>query len=71
MRPLPTYLCVDADGIEMIFNRYPDRVDNSWDSPSEDECYADRVYLPAGTILLLIGYELSWEDEPVEIKGVN
>jgi hypothetical protein len=32
-------------------------------------CYADdKVELPKGTIKKLIGYDLTWEDEPVILK---
>lgn len=33
-----------------------------------EDLYDDWVSLPKGSIKKLIGRELSWEDEPVELK---
>jgi hypothetical protein len=32
------------------------------------EDIADDIYLPKGTIKKLIGRDLTWSDEPVELK---
>ena len=32
------------------------------------ECNIGRCYLPKGSIEMLIGRELSWSDDPVELK---
>lgn len=56
------FLAVDADGRERIFNWRPVRETEMWDMM---QMY---VNLPTGTIRKLIGRELTWEDEPIEIK---
>ena len=57
------WLAVDYDGIEKAF----------WHKPSKCEKHGewrgDRMVLPKGSIKKLIGRELSWNDEPVELKG--
>ena len=61
------WLCVDENGSEKMFsNKYPyskgpERSRKSWQYK-----YANMTYLPKGTIEKLIGYELTWEDDPVE-----
>ena len=42
---------------------------NTWncDGYIEGEIYNDCINLPKGTIKKLIGRDLTWEDEPVEI----
>lgn len=41
---------------------------NGWSSDSKDFLPFMGVELPKGSILKLIGRELTWNDEPVEIK---
>ena len=64
------YLCVDKDGTELIFKEKPyrDNYGSFW-----SYCYyvpRDNfaIELPHGSIAKLIGRELTWEDEPVELK---
>lgn len=56
-------------GDEYIFEAFPERLNCVW-APTYCE-YENRVYdyveLPKGCIKKLIGRELSWEDEPVEL----
>ena len=59
------YLVVDKIGIEVIFQDKPSRVANTW--CVDGFGIEDRVYLSDGTIKKLIGRDLTWEDEPVEI----
>lgn len=56
------WAAVDKDGIETIYMSKPNRFDEYW-----DDC-CPSIELPKGTINKLIGRELSWEDEPVELK---
>lgn len=56
------YLAVDKDGDEWVYEEYPERHYSVWDS------YTHRVELPKGSIAKLIGRELTWEDEPVELE---
>lgn len=59
------YAAVDKDGSEYIYEEEPKRVKLMWAKIEYDnEC----VELPKGSIERLIGYELTWEDEPVELK---
>lgn len=60
------WLAVDEDGTEWRFNEKPfrDKEENVWMVSDE----ADIKILPKGTIKKLIGRELKWEDEPVELK---
>lgn len=55
-----TYVAVNEDGQEYIYGDVPYRKDG-W------ACY-EVVALPKGTIKKLIGRELTWDDEPVEIR---
>lgn len=59
------YLAVDKIGIEVIFQDKPSRVANTW--CVDGFGIEDRVYLSDGTIKKLIGKDLTWSDEPVEI----
>lgn len=65
------YLAVNKDGSEIIceWNLY--RLSVYWsdtDNILEDPYYVDTTCnIPKGSIFKLIGKELTWEDEPVEI----
>ena len=65
------WVAVDKDGSERIFEQKPRRFAQCvWVSTHND--YRNRFYdfveLPKGSIKKLIGRELSWSDEPVELK---
>ena len=64
------WLAVNKDGREIIFESMPERCDGEYwtvfPSILSDDVI-DRVTLPQGSIEKLIGRELVWEDEPVEI----
>ncbi|MGL5732310.1 MAG: fructan hydrolase [Bacteroidales bacterium] len=78
------WLAVDKDGSEAIFSDYPERVAlelNEWLEQEYDyntllaknKLYmwsgaSDVIELPKGSIFKLIGKELTWNDETVEIK---
>lgn len=67
------WLAVDKKGVELILKIKPERI-SGWG------CWADEfrgmggdasgfgIELPKGSILKLIGRELTWEDEPIELK---
>ena len=60
------WLAVDKDGTE---NMKPERKKEYWDAEENQPlCYRDMIELPHGSIKKLIGRELSWSDEPVELK---
>lgn len=56
------WVAVDYDGTEWIYSAQPFRSEIRFRTNSE--C----VELPHGSIKKLIGRELSWNDEPVELK---
>ncbi len=61
------YLCVDGSGYEWIFEFRPIRkmFGLKW---SGGECNNFNL-LPKGSIAKLIGKELTWDDEPYELKN--
>ena len=65
------WLAVYNDGTEVICNVQPyrDYIDNIWSI----ECTFDScaITLPKGSIKKFIGKNLTWEDEPVELKINN
>lgn len=57
------WVAVDKDSIEYIYEEEPFRTEiGCWWS------YFGIVRIPNGSIKKLIGRELSWNDEPVELK---
>lgn len=70
-----TWLAINEDGTELIYKSRPTRMKNSgiWigkfiSSNGFDEMFEEPIELPVGTIKKLIGKELTWKDEPVELK---
>lgn len=62
------WVCVDKDGTERIMLEKPERWKGiielkRWSTPG-----VRSGKLPKGSIKKLIGRELSWEDEAVELK---
>ena len=64
------WLAEDKDGTECICSSEPyrDWVDFKWCIENLPE--SNAVELPKGSIKKLIGRELSFADEPVELKGL-
>lgn len=76
------WVTVNKDGAEFIYDEKPTRGKNYWEpsiigqAPSSndwgeedyDNIYDDYIRLPRGSIKKLIGRELSWNDETVELK---
>ena len=62
------WLSVDRDGSEAIYPDEPSRKDGYWHLSSYDGVYITWIDLPKGSIKKLIGRDLAWEDEPVELK---
>lgn len=63
------WVCIDNKGKELMFQEKPKKSEhhhrgwlsrNPWQSQG-------RITLPKGSIKKLIGRELTWEDEPVEL----
>lgn len=60
------FVAVDKDGAEWIYDVIPTRHKNTEDWRCD--CDIDsQIELPKGSIAKLIGRELTWSDEPVEI----
>ena len=57
------WVAVNKNGDEVLFDFEPERYnDFFW-----VEDVGDDIYLPKGTIKKLIGRDLTWEDNPVEL----
>lgn len=66
------FLSVNKDGTELITPNEPYRdypAKDSWNDyyDNGEEYVSLEVELPKGTIFKIIGYELNWNDKPVEI----
>lgn len=57
------WVAVDKNGQEVIFEDQPIKGKEIWYLDREDY----YVNLPKGSIKKLIGRELTWDDEPVEL----
>lgn len=66
------WVAVDRDEKEGIFSHKPTRVEDlgSWYDEAEygGVFYDTEISLPKGSIKKLIGRDLDWLDEPVELK---
>lgn len=58
------WVAVDKDSKEFIYDNKPDRGNECFDPHRLLYCFA----LPKGSIKKLIGRDLDWEDNPVELK---
>lgn len=72
------WVCVGYSGEELVLNNKPrrsiyenvfqidenDKIAHEW----TDDKHCGCINLPNGSIKKLIGRELSWKDEPVELK---
>lgn len=59
------WVCVNSFGMELMFASKPHKVDDSW---RDNNGCCNCLELPKGTIKKIIGRELSFSDEPVELK---
>lgn len=57
------WVACDKNGEEFIYQKKPYRWRNYWYLDDDSS-----VGIPKNTIKKLIGRELSWDDEPVELK---
>ena len=60
------WVAVDKDGRECIYQFHPKRGNNQFMSLYE---YSMSLALPKGSIKKLIGRDLTWEDEPIELRN--
>lgn len=74
-----SWLVVSKFGTEEIYSEKPLRCTTGvWVKPHDEYCdenvefsqkyKGDCVMLPCGTIEKILGYELTWENDPVEIR---
>ena len=63
------WVAVDKDGTEHIFNDIPKRGYCVFRSINKYRADIKRILLPKGSIKKLIGRELTWENNPVELKA--
>lgn len=64
------WLAVDKSGDEYIYDYEPVRASNFYwimDCDKHGEFIGESVELPKGSVKKLIGRDLTWDDEPVEI----
>ena len=67
------WVAVDRNGAEFIFNAKPVRIEknglfsNQISNSIWEEDYVN-IRLPSGTTAKILGYELTFEDEAVELK---
>lgn len=64
------WVAVHKNGGESIFAFEPIRRFDCWwsESTPENDWYNTEIELPKGSIKKLIGKDLSWQDNPVELK---
>lgn len=60
------WVAVNKDGSEYIFHDKPERLSVNWQDLMYD-LYTD-IRIPRGSIKKLIGKDLAWKDDPVELK---
>ena len=60
-----SWVAVDKDGGECMYQFFPKRSDEKFIPLYE---YSMWLALPKGSIKKLIGRDLDWNDEPVELK---
>ena len=66
------YVCCNPDGNEIIWQYKPIRdysflKEGTWQYGFEDGVEPNSVWLPKGTIKKILGFEISWEDDCVDI----
>lgn len=62
------WVCVNSFGTELIFETEPHKAVYSW---RDDYGSCKCIEIPQGSIKKLIGRELTWNDEPVELNKNN
>lgn len=59
------WIAVDETGAEYLYNSEPTKDDECKIFKSDDKW----IEVPKGTSLKLTGNQMTWEDEPVELKS--
>ena len=60
------FVAVDKNGEEWVYQLKPER-DDSISAWKQSMAWTDICMIPSGSIKKLIGRDLSWNDEPVEL----
>lgn len=78
MKKEQTWIAVDGHGDERIFHEKPFRSfpnmslevlwGRRWEIPCIDSDLKHGIMLPKGTIKMLIGKDLTYNDEPIRLK---
>lgn len=56
------WLAVDKNGSEYIYDSKPFREEYIWAT------YGNSMKLPVGTIIKILGKELTWKDKPIKLE---
>ena len=63
------WLATDKNGSEYIYSHKPVKGKKEWNNDTKTlGSFCSSISLPPGSIAKLIGRDLTWEDEPVELK---
>lgn len=62
------WVAVNRDGTEYIYQNKPKRGEVNWQDLVYDTFYTD-ILLPYSSIKRLIGRDLTWQDEAVELNN--
>lgn len=66
------WLAIDRNGRESVFDQKPERYGDVWVlSQRGGHIRNSFVELPIGSIRKLIGKQITWSDEPIEIMKVR
>ena len=63
------WLSVDLEGNEFISSIKPEKICGSIAISINKHPLRELIHISKGSIKKLIGRELSWNDDPVELKG--
>lgn len=63
------WVAVDGNIFEVMFDNKPTR--NKYLHVWQVDIYNKAILIPKGSIKKLIGRELTWDDEPVELKAAE
>lgn len=62
------WVACDENGSEWIYDGCPDRGIKNFVT---NRYCTNAIELPSGSIKELIGRDLTWDDEPIELKNIN
>lgn len=62
------WVAVHKDGNVGIFDRKPRRIQYGYWTDLNEDSEDSEIGLPKGIVKILVGRDLDWNDEPVELK---